>query len=349
MQGADDGDARDGDRPQTPPGVGPDTRTTDTPDAASRPDTPDMRGASSTADDDAAGDVLVTVRVPASSANLGPGYDVLGVALDLSLVVEARPFDGRRVAAAGEGEGELPADDDNLVWRAVRAFCDVFGHDVPDVTLHCDNHIPLQRGLGSSSAAAVAGLVVARALCSAPVADQDLIDLATQLEGHADNAAAAVLGGLVVAGPVGPARRFEPARSLRPVVCIPQTRLATSAARALVPTQVPLPTAIASIRRSTLVVAGLSGAASWDPSAMTDDLHEPPRLAAMPASRALIEAARADGHGACLSGAGPSVLVVTSAEDDAVGRIRELAGHAWTVVGSAWNRTGALVEWTRRP
>ncbi|HSK95681.1 MAG TPA: hypothetical protein VK891_03610, partial [Euzebyales bacterium] len=183
---------------------------------------------------------LAKVRVPASSANLGPGFDVLAVALDLPLAVHATPHDGRRVVTSGLGAGELPDDDTNLVWRSVRAFCDVYGADVPDVTLHCENEIPLERGLGSSAAAAVAGLVLARSLTGVAVSDQDLIDLAAQLEGHADNAAAAVLGGLVVAGPTGRARRFDPVRTLRPLVGIPPQRSSTSATRGLVPSQVAL-------------------------------------------------------------------------------------------------------------
>lgn len=294
-------------------------------------------------------EVLARVRVPASCANLGPGFDVLAVAVDLPLVVTVGPFDGwRRVAAAGEGGAEVPADTTNLVWRGLRAFCDVFGFDLPDVTLYCENRVPLQRGLGSSAAALVAGLVVARALVDAAVADQDVIDLATQLEGHADNVAAAVLGGLVVAGPSGPARRFEPARGLRPIVCIPETRLATDAARAMLPATVPLETVVETTHRSALVLAGLSGWTAWDPSAMTDDVHEPPRLAAMAGSRAVIGAARELGYGACLSGAGPSVLVVVDRDDvDAVTRLRAVTGDGWQVHATSWDRAGADLE--RRP
>ena len=285
------------------------------------------------------------VRVPASSANLGPGYDVLAVALDLPLRIATATFDGRRVVTVGEGADELPGGDGNLIWRSVVAFCEVYGADVPDVTLHCDNPIPLERGMGSSAAAVVAGLTLARRLTGVAVADQDVVDLATQLEGHPDNVAAALLGGLVVAGTTGRSRRFEPTRGLRPLVCVPRERASTAAARHLVPQQVPLSATVATARRTALVLAGLTGMAAWDPSAMRDDVHEPPRLEAMASSRALVDAARAAGLGACLSGAGPSVLVVVD-DDDRVtaGWLTEIAGEAWHVRELRWDRAGARVD-----
>jgi homoserine kinase len=294
---------------------------------------------------DGAAAARLGVRVPASSANLGSGYDVLAVALDLHLRIATAPFDGRRIVAAGEGADEVPGDDGNLVWRSVIAFCEVYGADVPDVTLHCDNPIPLERGMGSSAAAVVAGLTLARRLTGVAVADQDVIDLATQLEGHPDNVAAALLGGVVVAGTTGRSRRFEPTRSLRPLLCIPGERASTATTRDLVPHQVPLATTVATARRTALVLAGLAGMAAWDPTAMRDDVHEPPRLEVMAPSRALVDAARAAGLGACLSGAGPSVLVVVD-DDDRVtaGWLAEIAGEAWRIAELRWDRAGARVD-----
>lgn len=286
----------------------------------------------------------VRVRVPASSANLGPGFDVLAVAVDLTLEVTAVPFDGRRIVAAGEGAADVDDDDGNLIWRSVVAFCTAHGVDVPDVTLRCDNQIPLERGLGSSAAAAVAGLALARRLTGVRVGNHDLIDQATALEGHPDNAAAAVLGGLVVAGD-GPARRFEPSRSLRPIVCIPAERSSTAVARGLVPQQVALRTMVHAARGTALVLTGLAGMAAWDPSVMRDTVHEPPRLAAMAGSGQLVHAVRADGYAACLSGAGPSVLAVVAADDHAaIDRVSALAGDGWRVVDTSWDRAGARID-----
>ncbi len=285
-----------------------------------------------------------SVTVPASSANLGPGFDVLAVALDLPLTVYAEPFSGRRIVASGEGAADVPEDDDNLIWRAMRACCEAYGVPCPDVTIHCDNRIPLERGLGSSAAAAVAGVTLARRLTGAPIADQDLVELVTRIEGHPDNAAAAVLGGLVVAGPTGPARRFDPARNLRPIACIPRQRSSTAVARGLLPRSVSLETAVDTARRTALVLAGLSGMAAWDPSVMSDAVHEPARLAAMPESRRLVDAVRRAGLGACLSGAGPSVLVVIDGEDrDTFEWLGATAGEGWRVEPLRWDRAGARV------
>jgi homoserine kinase len=286
----------------------------------------------------------VHVRVPASSANLGPGFDVLAVAIDLPLHVTAVSFNGRRVVATGEGAADVPDGPDNLVWRALVAFCAAHDVPVPDVTLRCDNQIPLERGLGSSAAAAVAGLALARRLTAVPASDHDLIARATAFDGHPDNAAAAVLGGVVVAGERR-ARRFDPSRSLRPIVCVPAERASTAEARGLVPSRVPLDTMVATARGTALVLAGLTGMNAWDPAVMRDQVHEPPRLRAMPQSGRLVDAVRDAGDAACLSGAGPSVLVVVPADDHgAADRLAALAGDAWQVLPVAWDRAGARVD-----
>lgn len=286
---------------------------------------------------------MTGVEVPASCANLGPGFDALAVAVDLRLEVWATERGPRRVVTEGEGAGELPDGDGNLIWRALVAFCARAGVAVPDVSLRVRNRIPLERGLGSSAAAAVAGAALGRALTRQHTLDQDLIDLAAELEGHADNAAAAVMGGLVVCHS-GRAWRLEPAPAVRPVVCIPATRQSTEAARGLLPETVPLAEAAANGARAALVLAGLSGALAFDPAAMTDVLHEPARLRAMPDTGALVARLRVGGIGACLSGAGPSVLAVVPSNDEAaVDRVRAAAGDAWTVRPLAWHRSGARV------
>ncbi len=289
------------------------------------------------------------VTVPATSANLGPGFDAFGVAVDVAFTVTVHPREQRRVVPAGEGSGELPTDDSNLLWRALCSCCARFGADVPDVTLHTDNEIPLERGLGSSAAAAVAGAVLGRALGGRPdrqrpATDQDIIDIAAALEGHPDNAAPAVLGGLVVCCD-GIARRLDPTDRLAPVLCVPASRQSTEAARGVLPDAIPLHDAAANGARAAVVLAGLAGAMAWDPRAMRDVLHEPPRLAVMGASGSLIHALRRAGIGACLSGAGPSVLAVVETGDGAaVETIREAAkGFAFAVRPSRWNRSGATV------
>ncbi|QBI19136.1 homoserine kinase [Egibacter rhizosphaerae] len=286
-------------------------------------------------------DDVVRVEVPGTSANLGPGFDVLAAALDLHLVAATAAPGPRRVTVEGQGADELPGDDGNLVWRAFVGYCERFGAEVPDVGLRVRSDIPLERGLGSSAAAAVAGVALGRAVTRAGGSDQDLIDLAAAIEGHADNAAAAVLGGIVVAVD-GVARRFDPAPGLRPLVCIPSERQATQAARAILPARVPLATAAANGGRTALALAGLTGLAALDPRTFTDELHEPARLEAMGPTGALVRRLRDTGIAACLSGAGPTVLAIVGARDEsAPASVAELAGPEWEVRVSGWDRSGA--------
>lgn len=285
---------------------------------------------------------IVAVEVPASCANLGPGFDALAAAVDRHLVASITDRTDRRIVPGGEGADELPTDDTNLVWRCFVAYCERFGSAVPDVSLDVRSEIPLERGLGSSAAAAVAGVALARAVVRAGGSDQDVIDIAAQMEGHADNAAAAVLGGIVACGD-GSTRRFEPAPALRPVLCIPQGRQSTTTARAVLPSEVPLAVAAANGARTALVLAGLTGGCAFDAGQMVDSLHEPSRFVAMPESGRLVGALREAGIGACLSGAGPTVLAIGNVADtDVVDRVRLLAGPEWHVEASAWDRAGVV-------
>lgn len=286
---------------------------------------------------------VVAVEVPASSANLGPGFDAFAVALGLTMVVQTTDRGNARVVAEGEGAGELPRGDENLVWRAMVAYCRWAGVAVPEVSLRSRSAIPLERGLGSSAAAAVAGVALARAATRGGGRDADLVALAAELEGHPDNAAAAVLGGLCIVVD-GTPRRLEPTDVLRPLLCVPAARQSTEAARGMLPEQVPLAAAAANGARAAVVLAGLSGGMAWDPGAMTDVLHEPTRLAAMGETGALVRALRAAGIGACLSGAGPSVLaVVRSGDAGAEARVRATTPAGWAVHAPGWDRGGASV------
>jgi homoserine kinase len=285
----------------------------------------------------------VGVSVPATSANLGPGFDALAVATALPLHVTTARTGGPRVVAEGDGSAELSAGDDNLVWQAMCAYGERFGAQVPDVGLWARSAIPLQAGMGSSAAAAVAGVVLARALTGAGGSDAELIGLVAGLEGHGDNAAAALLGGLVVYLD-GHAVRFDPADRLRPVLCVPAERQSTVASRQQLPDSVSLTSAAANGARTSLALAGLTGAAVWSPQALVDALAEPSRLEAAPRTRLLVETLRARGLGACLSGSGPSVLVVLAADDaEGLHTVHTEAGHDWRVVETAWDRAGATV------
>jgi homoserine kinase len=265
----------------------------------------------------------VSVRVPATSANLGPGFDVLGLALAWYDEVVARVTSGGvTVDVRGEGAGELPTDDRHLVVRAMYAAFDVLGSRPPGLSLRCYNRIPQARGLGSSSAAVVAGLVAARALVDGGTERLDhagLLQLAYRLEGHPDNVAPCLLGGLTIAWTAGDgvrAVRLAPAPDLRPVVFVPEQRGETPAARAVLPAAVPHPDAAHSAGRAALLVHALTSAPGYLFDATEDRLHQAYRAAGMPGSAELLSRLRAAGVAAVISGAGPSVLALTAVPAD---------------------------------
>lgn len=266
-----------------------------------------------------AGPALVTV--PATSANLGPGFDSLGLALELRDVLRASvPAQGLAVSVDGEGAGSVPLDESHLVVRAMREAFAWLGVSPPGLELACTNRIPHARGLGSSSAAIVGGVHLARALVedgSNLMSDLEAFRLAARLEGHPDNVAAACFGGLTVSGVAAEgffAARAEVASSIRAVVLVPPTALSTEVARGLLPDVVPHAQAPANAGRVALLMAALAGQPSLLLTATEDLLHQSYRRPAMPESLDLVDALRAAGHAAVVSGAGPTVLVLTAAE-----------------------------------
>lgn len=290
----------------------------------------------------------VGVRAPATTANLGPGFDAFGMALTLYLEATAvpRPRGGPRVMTEGEGAGELSDGSDNLVWRALATLCRRVGVAPPEMTVRVRSAIPLERGLGSSAAAIVAGLGLARAARRLEISDQALIHLAAELEGHPDNVAAATLGGLVcVARPENGApvvRRIQPHRRLRPVVLVPETRQVTAGARRVVPSRLTREAAVDQAARAGHVLAGLLGAWPVDPGLAGDQMHEPPRLAAMAGSGQLVTALRRAGLHAWLSGAGPAVAVAVPRRDvEGSSTCRRLAAeHGFASRAVDWDLAG---------
>lgn len=291
-----------------------------------------------------------TVRVPATTANLGPGFDAFGLALGLHLAVRSldRSEQRERVRTDGDGAPELPDGDDNLVWRSLVAFCEAHDAPVPDVALRAATSIPLERGLGSSSAAIVAGLSLGRALTGVPTGDRDLVELASRLEGHPDNVAPALLGGLVACaaddGGRVHVRRVNPAARLRPLVLVPATRQATVTARAVLPARLSRADVTVQAARSGHVLGGLVGLWPVAPALAGDRLHEPARRAVMGPSGALLAELREAGVHAWLSGAGPSLAaVVARREDPVVERVRALAAdRGFAVTTPGFDLAGAL-------
>lgn len=261
----------------------------------------------------------VTVRVPATSANLGPGFDALGLALSLHDEVEARVVGaGVTVEVIGEGAGDLPSDGSHLVVRAMRRVFDELGERPAGLALRCHNRIPQARGMGSSSAAIVAGVTLARALVSdgaERLDERGLLRIAAELEGHPDNVAPCLLGGMTIAWTEdagASAVRVDPAAAIRPFVFVPQERGLTEVARAALPASVPHADAALNAGRAALLVHAITVDPSHLFAATEDRLHQGYRAASMPGSAELVASLRAEGVAAVISGAGPSVLALTT-------------------------------------
>jgi homoserine kinase len=291
--------------------------------------------------------------VPASTANLGPGFDALALALALHNEVVAEAADGVRVAVEGEGAGRLPDDERNVVARGVRSAYEAAGRPFRGCALACVNRIPPARGLGSSAAAWVGGLVAGNALLGAPLGREALLTLAARAEGHPDNVAAALFGGLTVscASPDGVMALTLPvAPRLTWVVLIPDVTSSTAEARAVLPPSVPRSDAVFNVQRVAWLLAALqSDRLDRLALALEDRLHEPYRLRLFPWMPDVATAAkRAGALGCVLSGAGPSLLAVVTGEGSKVARAMEEALRAAGVGGVARalevDGQGAVVE-----
>jgi len=258
----------------------------------------------------------LSVRVPASSANLGPGFDSLAIALSRYLTVTV-VVDGRaRVDAPSPGE---IGDGRNLTLEAMQGLARLVGRELPGCLVTVDSAIPVARGLGSSAAAIVGGLLAANAMLGNPLTRDGIWRLAWQMEGHGDNVTAALFGGVVLAlpGQAGPLAQQVPiAGALRAVLLIPEQPGYTSAARAVLPVEVSRQVAVVTAARCALLVLALSsGQFALLSEAMTDELHQPHRAQLYPYLVDALAAARTGGaYGACLSGSGPSVLALAAPE-----------------------------------
>lgn len=269
----------------------------------------------------------VRVTVPASAGNLGPGFDTLGMALGVVDDVEVRAVASPTVTVdiTGEGAQSLPRDESHLLVQAVRAAVDHVGASHSGLHITATNRIPHGRGLGSSAAAVVAGIMAVRAMLAEPDAlnAAAALRLATEFEGHPDNAAPAIYGGATVAwhtdaGPV--AEPLELADDLEVSVLIPHSVLPTTRARAVLPTQVPHRDAAFNVSRAALLVHALAGRPEHLWAATEDRLHQHYRAEVMPSAMAMLECLRAQGLAAVVSGAGPSVLVLgTNLEEAGLG------------------------------
>ena len=297
------------------------------------------------------------VRVPATSANLGPGFDTLGIALGFAdeLTVRTTDAPGAVVRVTGVGEGEVPTDESNLVVRSAAHVFEQLGRAMPGLEIEAHNRIPHGRGMGSSGSAIVAGVMIAAGLLTSgpdPVQlnEDELLRFATDLEGHPDNVAPALFGGLTIAWvDEDRAPRFKRLmvhRGISPLVLVPEFTMSTELARSLQPKQVPHEDAVFNVSRSALLVAALTQSPELLFESTEDRLHQNYRGEAMPETRDLIGALRQAGHAAVVSGAGPSVLVLAGdpGERIAAAELAEARGGGWTPHFLAVDIKGATVE-----
>lgn len=300
----------------------------------------------------------VKVTVPATVANLGPGFDALGVAIRMHLEIEIEPRrDSIEIMVEGEGAEHLPQDDTNLVLRAMNTFFEHVGRRPPGYAVRVINPIPLASGLGSSAAAVVGGLFAARAITGRNVPQHEMVNLATSLEGHPDNVLPALLGGLVVCyrtddgqGSSSELRyfRMEPSDRLVPIIAVPKEGFSTEKARRVLPEDVSFADAQFTASRAALLVGGISTGSGSDilADAMDDRLHEPHRLRLMPETSAVHAELRQSGLPVALAGAGPSLLIVVPRPESAtraeqVRRICRARNAGWRVFVSEWEQEGA--------
>jgi homoserine kinase len=260
----------------------------------------------------------LTARVPATVANLGPGFDSFGLALSMYNEIEVDTGAPPGIDVEGEGADELPRDETNLVVRAMQAFAVDAGRELPRLAIRCANAIPVERGLGSSAAAAVGGLLLADRLLGVAVDRTELLRLATALEGHADNAAAALSGGLAVAYLTNDgwrAERVDPAPSLKPVVLLSEgERVGTDAARRSLPEDVALEDAVFNASRAALLVLSLTARPDLLAVALEDRLHQSARLALAPAAAELFAQLREAGVPVAVAGSGPTLVAFETAQ-----------------------------------
>lgn len=299
----------------------------------------------------------VRVHVPATSANLGPGFDTLGLALAYAdeLTITTRNTPGITVTVTGVGEGEVPSDETNLVARSIAYVYSQLGRELPGLHISAHNRIPHGRGMGSSGSAIVAGVMAAAGLLEhdpdQPVvlSEDELLALATDLEGHPDNVAPALFGGVTIAwtSPAGPRfKRLLVHRGVSPLVLVPNFTMSTELARSLQPAQVPYEDAVFNVSRSALLVAALTQSPELLFEATEDRLHQDYRAEAMPKTRDLVRVLREAGHAAVVSGAGPSILVLAADPAERLDAERLALQHdsEWRSLLLAVDIKGATVE-----
>lgn len=279
---------------------------------------------------------MVRVKVPATTANMGPGFDTLGMALDLYNTVEMKEIpEGLIIQVEGYGADEIPKDESNLVFVVAKKIFDLTGYQPQGLFIKLNNEVPVASGLGSSATAIVGGIVAANVLAGSPLSTERLLEIACDIEGHPDNVAPALLGGIVVAtmdsGKVYKSLIVPPAK-LSCVVAIPKFPLATRESRGVLPKEIPFKDAVFNVGRSSLLIAALSqGDLELLSIAMQDKLHQPYRCQLVPGMNEVFSSVLASGaKGVALSGAGPTLIAFT---DDRAKEIVQVMEAGFQSVG----------------
>ncbi|HJS17447.1 MAG TPA: homoserine kinase [Anaerolineales bacterium] len=290
----------------------------------------------------------LTIKVPATSANLGPGFDSLGLALDLWNESTFEPANDFSVSVEGEGRGKISQDKNNLIFRAAQKMAEHVGQELHPFAVRCVNHIPLGSGLGSSAASTLMGLLAANALTGSALTDHEILHLAAELEGHPDNVAPAMMGGLVVStmSEDQVLARKLPIMPMHITVVLPDFHFPTKQARNSLPKRVKMGDAVHNISRTVLVTEAFrTGDLDLLGEAMTDVLHQPYRLPLIPGATSAMEAAKEAGTAAvALSGAGPSLIAFAKTESgigESMKRAFEFAGLQARVFPLRVSETGA--------
>lgn len=283
---------------------------------------------------------MVRVEIPATTANLGPAFDALGMALQLFNVVEMSETDcGLKIAVSGEGADLIERDEQNMIYQAAAEVFARVGYQPSGLMIRLENHIPVSSGLGSSAAAIIGGMVAANCLAGKPLSGPQLLEMAVAREGHPDNVAAALFGGIVVAVAADDRiehLRFEPPVGLKAVVAIPRFAVSTEAARSILPEQVSFSDAVFNVGRTALLVASLAkGNLEGLLPGMQDRLHQNYRGSLVPGlSEVLKEVRNAGAKGVALSGAGPTLVALTAGGEAAVAKAFK----------DTWGRFGIAAE-----
>ena len=265
----------------------------------------------------------ITVRAPATTANMGPGFDSLGMALELFNTISIERSDRFSIGITGNGAGELSTGPDNMVYRGIAAVYDYLGFEPPALAVKCHNEIPLRRGLGSSAAAIAGGMVAANLLTGESAPREELLRLADDIEGHPDNVAPALFGGCQIVIREGENLTSIPCpvdERLKAVLLVPDVEIPTEEARRVMPANIPMQDAVHNIGRAALLALSLSsGEAKHMALATQDVLHQPYRSPLFPPMTGIFEAAMEAGAcGVFLSGSGSTILALTDSSEEAI-------------------------------